>query len=117
MSGHTREPWIVGDGPQGSFAIRDKCFDRVLCSRAPWPGRADESRANARRICLAVNACASLSDSALESGVIETARQAIEGLLAEWDKLTRYGSPMAKAANERIAFARTALALLEAKQP
>jgi hypothetical protein len=36
-------------------------------------------------------------------------RAALEGLLSEWDKLTRYGSPMAKAANERVAFARAAL--------
>jgi len=27
----------------------------------------------------------------------------------EWDKLTRYGSPMAKAANERVTAARAAL--------
>lgn len=34
---------------------------------------------------------------------------AIQGMLDEWDKFTRYGSPMAKAANERVAFARAAL--------
>jgi hypothetical protein len=36
-------------------------------------------------------------------------RGAIEGLLTEWDRLTRYGSPMAKAANERVAAARRLL--------
>jgi hypothetical protein len=36
-------------------------------------------------------------------------RDVIEGLLTEWDKLTRYGSPMAKAANERVAAARKML--------
>jgi hypothetical protein len=36
-------------------------------------------------------------------------REALEGMLDEWDRFTRYGSPMAKAANERIAFARAAL--------
>ena len=36
-------------------------------------------------------------------------RAALEGLLMEWDKLTRYGSPMAKAANERVTAARAAL--------
>jgi hypothetical protein len=35
---------------------------------------------------------------------------ALEGLLMEWDKLTRYGSPIAKAANERVTFARAVLA-------
>jgi hypothetical protein len=42
----------------------------------------------------------------------EQLRSAIEGLLSEWDKLTRYGSPMAKTANERVAAARK---LLEGK--
>jgi hypothetical protein len=36
-------------------------------------------------------------------------RQAIEGLLHEWELLTKYGSPIAKAANERIAFAKEVL--------
>ena len=40
---------------------------------------------------------------------IERLRAALEGMLMEWDKLTRYGSPMAKAANERVAAARRAL--------
>lgn len=39
---------------------------------------------------------------------------ALQGSLAEWDKFTRYGSPMAKAANERIAHARDVLALANA---
>lgn len=33
-------------------------------------------------------------------------REAIIGLLMEWDKLTKYGSPIAKAANERVSAAR-----------
>lgn len=36
--------------------------------------------------------------------------EALEGMLAEWDKLTRYGSPIAKASNEAVNFARAALA-------
>lgn len=40
---------------------------------------------------------------------------ACEGLLAEFDKLTRYGSPMAIAANEAVAFARAAVASTRAK--
>lgn len=34
---------------------------------------------------------------------------ALEGLLAEWDKLTKYGSPLAKHANPRVALARRVL--------
>jgi phage-related minor tail protein len=40
---------------------------------------------------------------------IKKLTDALEGMLAEWDKFTRYGSPIAKAANERVAFARTVL--------
>jgi hypothetical protein len=36
-------------------------------------------------------------------------REALEGMVLEWDRLTRYGSPMAKAANVRVAAARKAL--------
>lgn len=36
--------------------------------------------------------------------------EALEGLLAEWDRFTQYGSPLAKAANSRVAAARAALA-------
>ena len=41
-------------------------------------------------------------------GVVQEAKaeQALAGMLAEWDKFTRYGSPLAKAANEPIAHAR-----------
>lgn len=42
-------------------------------------------------------------------------REALEGLLMEWDKLTRYGSPMAKAANERVAAARELLKKIHAE--
>lgn len=42
---------------------------------------------------------------------------ATKGMLREWDQLTRYGSPMAKAANERVAFARAAVAKAEQVQP
>jgi hypothetical protein len=42
----------------------------------------------------------------------DTLGKALEGMLAEWDQLTRYGSPLAKAANERVQFARGALAAL-----
>lgn len=40
---------------------------------------------------------------------------ALRGMLAEWDKLTRYGSPLAKAANENVNRAKVAIAALEGK--
>lgn len=39
---------------------------------------------------------------------------ALEGMLAEWDKFTRYGSPMAKASNENVNRATAALKSREA---
>jgi hypothetical protein len=44
--------------------------------------------------------------NALLAARISQLEAGLEGLLYEWDKLTRYGSPMAKAANERVAIAR-----------
>lgn len=43
--------------------------------------------------------------------------EACEALLSEWDRLTQYGSPMAKAANERVAFARRVMAEARGEQP
>jgi hypothetical protein len=40
---------------------------------------------------------------------IEQLKAALKGMLDEWEKLARYGSPMAKAANERVNAARRAL--------
>lgn len=39
----------------------------------------------------------------------------LQGMLAEWDKFARYGSPIAKAANERVNAARAAVARAEAR--
>jgi len=36
-------------------------------------------------------------------------QEALEGMVAEWEKMTRYGSPLAKAANENLIRARAAL--------
>jgi chromosome segregation ATPase len=40
---------------------------------------------------------------------IEELQAALRGMLDEWERLSRYGSPMAKAANERVNAARRAL--------
>jgi hypothetical protein len=36
--------------------------------------------------------------------------EALEGMVLEWEKLARYGSPIAKAGNERANAARAAIA-------
>jgi predicted nuclease with TOPRIM domain len=43
-------------------------------------------------------------------------RMALQGMVDEWDKLTRYGSPLAKVANERVSFARSLLKSTLAKE-
>ncbi len=43
------------------------------------------------------------------SAEIRELRTALEGMLLEWDNLARYGSPIAKAANERVNAARAAI--------
>ncbi len=40
----TPGPYRVGLGPQGGFSI--EAGDAILCQRAPWSFRADESAAN-----------------------------------------------------------------------
>ena len=40
---------------------------------------------------------------------------ALKGLLLEWEKLTGYGSPLAKAANERVNAAVRAVAMAEGR--
>jgi len=45
----------------------------------------EEARANARRICLAVNATAGLSDAALSQDVIAVVREALEETIAALD--------------------------------
>jgi hypothetical protein len=42
--------------------------------------------------------------------------RALKGMLDEWERMTCYGSPLAKAANQRVAFARRVLARLEGRR-
>lgn len=49
------------------------------------------------------------AENAEDCARIERLWHGLKGMLHEWDKIARYGSPMAKAANERVAFARAAL--------
>ena len=53
--------------------------------------------------------CQVLEDNLALRARVAKLEAATQGMLDEWDKFTRYGSPMAKAANERVAFARAAL--------
>jgi hypothetical protein len=42
------------------------------------------------------------------------AREGLDGMIAEWEKMTQYGSPLAKGANEQLGRARFALAQVDA---
>lgn len=46
-----------------------------------------------------------------------TMLEALKGMRAEWEKLTRYGSPMAKAGNEAVQAMNAAIALAEGRTP
>jgi hypothetical protein len=60
--------------------------------------------AHAEEIVVAVNS------HAKHKATIKELSEALEGMLNEYDQASRYGSPMARAANERVTFARAALA-------
>ncbi len=90
MTDHTPEPWPTWEDIPGGgshYALNRADYDRA---------------------CACVNACAGIPTERL--GDVRNLANALEGMLSEWDKLTRYGSPMAKAANEQVAFACAALA-------
>lgn len=71
-----------------------------------------------RRIVEMLNAEGYVFEDASTVALAEAERSeliaALTGMLTEWDKFTRYGSPMAKSANEPVAFARAALAKAQA---
>jgi hypothetical protein len=50
------------------------------------------------------------------SAALAEAREALAGTVAEWDKMTRYGSPLAKDANENLSLARAILAKIAAAE-
>jgi hypothetical protein len=71
---HTPEPWAVIDINEGA-AIKDgRNVTIAYCDYATHADRnelpAEETNANARRICAAVNACEGISTEALERGAI-----------------------------------------------
>lgn len=49
----TPGPWHVEFGPIGGWTISDDANGFGLCTRAPWPNRAEESAANANLIAAA----------------------------------------------------------------
>jgi len=82
MSGHTSEPWIVGDddkneqptiyGDEGRQFV-GLCAHECLVSRIP------EAAANAKRIVACVNACAGINPEAVPE-LLEAAINAVDWL-------------------------------------
>lgn len=93
MFSHTRGPWrVLCPKPRQSFLeITDK---DGLIQIAEVGG--NNRSANATLIAAAPSLLSALKD-----------------MVAEWEKITRYGSPIAKAANETVRFAREQIALAE----
>lgn len=89
MRGKYGEPWhfyygshSIWERGQQQQALRAVCTlhgPREIDSR---------QKANGRRICLAVNACAGLSDAALEAGVVGAVRNDLEFALREQNRGT-----------------------------
>jgi hypothetical protein len=94
---HTPEPWNC-DGRTTLYATPDESgemtmievnanvtndgWDTVAFIEAIWPG----ARANARRICAAVNACMGIDTEALEQGIVGELLDALQGCLFALDK-------------------------------
>ena len=81
MGGHTPGHWHI-DRRRDNIVVRGGCTECVAAIPTPaidghGVTNFAEREANARRICLAVNACATLSDAALESDVIAMVREAL----------------------------------------
>ena len=85
MSEHTKEPWAVGIGPTivALWNEKSSTWGRHI-ARLSWWGYClstyqRESKANARRIVAAVNACAGIPTDALEAGAVRRLVGAVEG--------------------------------------
>jgi hypothetical protein len=93
MIPHTPGPWRVLS--QGALPYREVSDTDGLRQIAEVHGFARD--ANARLIAAAPNLL-----------------MALKRMIAEWEKLTRYGSPIAKDANENVRFAKAAIEQIEA---
>jgi hypothetical protein len=100
MSEHSPLPWKLSSD---SIVREDKPHVTILRFSIAYKG-SDEYRANIKYTVDALNSYGK------HKGIIRNMTKALEGMLNEYDQASRYGSPMARAANERVAFARAALA-------
>ena len=66
---HTKEPWSLAS--EGASTIRNEDWDFIASTCKPsWNYICDEALANANRIILCVNACAGITNEALEKGIV-----------------------------------------------
>lgn len=89
----------------GKGMILDTTYDRTgeeaQCSKCYGSGISPESMVNTIKT---------------QAKQINELVEALSGIMSEWDKFTKYGSPMAKQANKVVAFSRDTLAKHEEKQ-
>lgn len=76
---HTPEPWVINDWPQADSDISIGAAGAAIIARVTLRNvSVSEQRANAMRITACVNACAGISNHALErqSGLLQALKQA-----------------------------------------
>ena len=106
MSEHTPEPWMVANNtdifPVGDTKARKHIAD-CDTSNAPLENDGtndmtdldyDETRANARRIVAAVNACEGISTEALEAGAVRDLVAVVDELLYSAAYWSQYDVPL-----------------------
>jgi len=82
MSGHTKGPLSIDPRADNHIVAGERPICSLSFHDTALPdGGAAENRANARRLILSWNACASLSDAALSQDVIAVVREALESWL------------------------------------
>lgn len=104
--------WADLAAAQSALEEKDRRAEATLALRA-----ATERDINERDACIAElkeQIAQNANYSLRAEANVKELREALVGLLDEFDRLMRYGSPMAKAANPRVAAARVALLSCEA---
>jgi len=104
-------------GPWRASNPTDECLDDhiigpigtdFVCSFEPEIGVADLEFIAAANPAVVLE----LLDTLDAASALKVAKEALEGAKAEWEKMTRYGSPLARQANENFQRVDTALAAI-----
>lgn len=98
MAQHSPGPWELGPSLEDHGGWRVYSDHSYRVAEVPNVNGSARNEANAKLIAAAPEMLV-----------------ALQGMLSEWDQFTRYGSEIAKSANERINFARSVVEKVEAQ--